>query len=461
MEAIWNHKQLERPPNAVCHVDRQKFDAAAFLLTLDKIIKDLTSQEMLHKEAAILSRLIYRMKRKFRSDKGMKSMLKVNKALLRYLSMSLDKEYENLKNHVEIDQKYITLSSKQMVEYVLVKTQGFAKLILHLEEVSKHAAHFLKCRIGLGHAWSMAIISYAVISRIWILSRYLLKKICTWYNDLYQYLHLFEIVGLPWLPENYELTDDLKSWLLVPWIDESTPRHVKQINIFYTKKKLFYTRHLLLINLYFYSVPNDYGLKNTMFKLITPYDSDEDLASNIQDNNKETKSENAVSCLGNKNISNKIATVTSNNDTGDRHSFELECIQNVSITFEKKHKITNVDKAKEKAASFKNSHRQFYVENLGNEFITEKKKKNSKIKIKKLAKKEISEKLITFDNINNKSDLKLLLNKESYPGLDKLQWNIIKNKNKKLLDKLENCSDEIKQSILFKKVIKRIKNLIA
>ena len=147
-------------------------DAAAFLLTFDKIIKDLTSQEMLHKEAAILSRLIYRMKRKFRSDKGMKSMLKVNKALLRYLSLSLEKEYENLKNHVEIDQKYITLSSKQMVEYVLVKTQGFAKLMLRLEEVSRHAAYFFKCRIGLGHAWSIGIISYAVISRIWYVFLY-------------------------------------------------------------------------------------------------------------------------------------------------------------------------------------------------------------------------------------------------------------------------------------------------
>lgn len=82
------------------------------------------------------------------------------------------------------------------------------------------------------------------------------------------------------------------------------------------KKKLFYKRQLLLINLYFYSVPNDYGLKNTMFKLITPYDSNEDLASSIQDNNKKTKSENAVSCLENKNISNKIVTVTSNDDTG-------------------------------------------------------------------------------------------------------------------------------------------------
>lgn len=142
-------------------------DASTFLLTLDKIIKDITSQELLHKEAAILSRLIYRMKRKFRNDKGVKSMSKINKVLLKYLSLSLEKEYENLKNYVEIDEKYITLSSKQMVEYVLVKTQGFAKLMLRLEEVSKHAAYFLKCRINLGHAWSTAIIAYAVVSRIW------------------------------------------------------------------------------------------------------------------------------------------------------------------------------------------------------------------------------------------------------------------------------------------------------
>lgn len=107
------------------------------------------------------------MKRKFRNDKGVKSMSKINKVLLKYLSLSLEKEYENLKNYVEIDEKYITLSSKQMVEYVLVKTQGFAKLMLRLEEVSKHAAYFLKCRINLGHAWSTAIIAYAVVSRIW------------------------------------------------------------------------------------------------------------------------------------------------------------------------------------------------------------------------------------------------------------------------------------------------------
>lgn len=57
-----------------------------------------------------------------------------------------------------------------------------------------------------------------------ILSRYLIKKACTWYNDLYHYLNLLKIVGLHWLTEKYELTNDLKSWLSIPLVDEPIPR---------------------------------------------------------------------------------------------------------------------------------------------------------------------------------------------------------------------------------------------
>lgn len=127
----------------------------------------MKSQELLHKEAAILSRLIYRMKSKFRNDKGVKSMSKLNRAMLNYLSLSLEKEYANLRSYVEIDNKNIKLPTKQMVEYVLVRTQGFAKLMARIEETSKHAAHFLKCRMSIGHAWGVATIAYSIVSRIW------------------------------------------------------------------------------------------------------------------------------------------------------------------------------------------------------------------------------------------------------------------------------------------------------
>lgn len=118
-------------------------------------------------EAAFLSRLIYRMKNKFRSDKGLKSMEKVNRALLNYLNMALVESYKDLKSYIHIEDKMLTLPSRQLLEYVLVRTQGFAKLMERIEQVARYSGHFLMTRIGLGHAWSITLIAYANVSRIW------------------------------------------------------------------------------------------------------------------------------------------------------------------------------------------------------------------------------------------------------------------------------------------------------
>ncbi|XP_015430643.1 PREDICTED: uncharacterized protein LOC107187148 [Dufourea novaeangliae] len=418
MDAIWNHMQLERPPNATCCIQRAKFDATGFLTVLEKVLKDLHSQELLHKDAAILSRLIYRMKSKFRNDKGVKAMSKVNRGLLNYLSLSLEKEYENLRNYVEIDNNYIKLPSKQMVEYVLVRTQGFAKLMLRIEEVSKHAAHFLRSRIALGHAWSVATIAFSVVSRIWILSRHLIKRSCTWYNDLYQYLKLFKLSGLNWLPSGFELPTDLRVWLAVPWIDEPIP-----------------------------NVPSSHGLKNTMFKLIVPrqYDLDEELAC---DNSTEVKCETVSPYSQKKSIVHeKIVkdeqNVGTDNDIGeilDRHSFKLKQYkQERNMPIEEKHEsIIEMEEINDRNA-----------EDHGMSI----KRENYGIKPNRLYKKKDSQKVLTLDNVKSKSDLINLLNKESYPGLEKLQWNIMRNKGKKLLNKLD-ASNETNRSNSYKKVIK-------
>lgn len=399
MEAIWNRMQLERPPNATCRVARQKFDIGKFAASLNQPLKDLTSQELFHKEAAILSRLIYRMKIKFRNDKGVKSMCKLNKALLKYLSLSLEKEYKNLKDYVEVDENFLTLPSRQMVEFVLIRTQGFAKLMLRVEEASRYSAYYLKCRIHIGHAWSMALISYSVVSRIWLLSRYLVMRSCTWYNNLYQHLNLLKVSGLPWLPTDYELAADLKSWLAVPWVNQITPR-----------------------------VPEKYGLRNTMFKLLTPgdHDSDEDL--DTQGSNK--RIELGVSLEREENrdsmLDKNVDIVVPDDDAGeiiDRRSF-------------------NLNRVKE-------------------ERTVDTKDESTKVKLKtSMKKKKGSKGMLTFDDAKNKSDLMDLLSNETYPGLDKLQWNMIRNKSKKLLDKLEARSDGTKQSAIFKAVMKRIRKWI-
>lgn len=142
-------------------------DVKAFLATIDKAIRELEAMNILDTEAAFLSRLIYRMKNKFRNDKGLKSMEKVNRALINYLNMNFVQDYKDLQSYVYVKGNGVTLPSRQLLEYALVRTQGFAKLMERLEQVARHSAHFLKMRIKLGHAWGVSLIAYAVVSRIW------------------------------------------------------------------------------------------------------------------------------------------------------------------------------------------------------------------------------------------------------------------------------------------------------
>lgn len=128
---------------------------------------DLESMDDLHINAAVLSRLIYRMKCKFRSDKGLRYMIKLNKALLNYYNMSLNKDYTTLRSQIQMEDGMYILPSRQSLEYVLARTQGFGKLMTRIEEISKCASHLLKARMELGHAWKIALMAYATTSRIW------------------------------------------------------------------------------------------------------------------------------------------------------------------------------------------------------------------------------------------------------------------------------------------------------
>jgi len=123
--------------------------------------------DIFHKEAAVLGRLIYRMKSKFRNDKGLKSMAQLNKTLITYNTLSLVEEYKTLQNYIQKEDGILSLPSRQMLEYVLVRTQGSAKLMAKIEETARYAGHFLKARMGLGHAWNICLVAYACVSRIW------------------------------------------------------------------------------------------------------------------------------------------------------------------------------------------------------------------------------------------------------------------------------------------------------
>ncbi|XP_021933480.1 uncharacterized protein LOC110836528 [Zootermopsis nevadensis] len=189
MAAVWNIKDLHSPPNLTYELRLSDIDADKFTSVCLDAISILNDQEALHAEAATLSRLLYRIKSKLRCDKGFKCMKKVNHGLLCYLSMDLATVFNAIKPS-PCDNGYQTMCapSRQMLEWVLVRTQGFARLFCQVMQTCRDAAIYMKCRLRLGHMWDIALISLGIVSRIWSISKYLALCACGWYDKLKPYL---------------------------------------------------------------------------------------------------------------------------------------------------------------------------------------------------------------------------------------------------------------------------------
>lgn len=69
-------------------------------------------------------------------------------------------------------------------------------------------------------------------------------------------------------------------------------------------------------------------------------------------------------------------------------------------------------------------------------------------------------KRIDIKNMKTIEELNLLLTYDSYPGLDKLQWNIIKKRISKKLLKLSECNNIKKRKIRIEKIIQSIQTYI-
>ncbi|XP_043270349.1 uncharacterized protein [Venturia canescens] len=426
MEVYWNKLTLDKPPTTSWRCTTNDFDVKNFAKDIRRVMSDLTSQTVLGTEAALLSRLIYRMKSKLRNDKGLKNMEKVNRALLNYHRLSLDKEYQYLSSGIECEDLIIVLPSRQMLQYVLVRTQGFGKLMTRIEQVAQEAGKYFRSRIILGQAWNMSIVAYAVIGRIWLLSRYLTRKCCNWYNRIYQYHNELKMIGVPWLPANYAFPDDLQTWLNIPWVNEDSDK--------------------ILVN---------EGLSNRIFDLIGHCtDTEEDVDFNSQNSEnldnlecsaiiQSPEVESAVEqhTLPGVELPNKInSPAVMPEEFGQRINRD-RYVANIEKM------ITNPDF----------SAKSTIKDMTASEIVPAIRAKDT---TKRKGNKKSKAKVTIPNNINTKKDVLKFISLESYPGLDKSRWKIVKKNVKKLLLKLaeyEKNSQTKKHDILFKRMIQCIR----
>lgn len=181
----------------------------------------LSKQSPLHKESAICSRFIYKYGKKFRNDIGFQNLRKVNTALKKYLALNLLKHIEDflLSLPTESDED-LYLPTRQMLEFVLLRVIAFSKIMLRVCVCSKKAAVFYLDRIKRGESHWMSLLPYALLSRLWSMSKVLLQHTTTWYSNLYPYLNKLQLKGMNFLPDNYKLPEDLEQWLDLKNIDE-------------------------------------------------------------------------------------------------------------------------------------------------------------------------------------------------------------------------------------------------
>lgn len=185
-------------------------------------IELFSNQKYLETETALLSRCIYRMKMKFRSDKGLKAMEKANRALLQYLRLNflntLNIFYETLPS---ANEENVYLPARDMLDYILVRLQGLSKLLCRVAECAQEGALYMENRIHIGHFWKVALICFGLLSRIWVLIKNIVAHCCEFYKDLLPYRQTLQNGTPPWLPAEYDFPVDLRTWLDVEWLDST------------------------------------------------------------------------------------------------------------------------------------------------------------------------------------------------------------------------------------------------
>lgn len=175
----------------------------------------LSNQHELRIEAEYLSRIVYRMSRKFRNDIGFRYTRKTLVALKKYLNTTIYSDliefHSCIPSQWETDGTY--LPTKQMLQYALVRLQTLMKFMTRILICCENATRFYKDRISRGQSWNVSLLAFANHSKIWTICKVLLDESTSVYSSLLPYINKFQINGPEWLTQEYEFPTNLEKWL--------------------------------------------------------------------------------------------------------------------------------------------------------------------------------------------------------------------------------------------------------
>ncbi|XP_044755873.1 uncharacterized protein LOC123314577 isoform X2 [Coccinella septempunctata] len=217
---FWNSRNIFAPPTYTYEANADDIDIGHLKSILQDGIKFYNDQNLLNMETALLSRIVYRMKTKFRNSKDFHTFEKVKRSLTIYEEMDISKKLEyflSILPSYDYHQVVVSLPTKNMIDYILVQLQGIGQILTKAIDTCKLTVIIYEHRLYLGHFWQLAIIAISIVSRIHVLCLNMVKYTCILYARLLPFSHKLKNVTTNWLPKEYTFPKDLKSWLNVEW----------------------------------------------------------------------------------------------------------------------------------------------------------------------------------------------------------------------------------------------------
>lgn len=182
---------------------------------LEHAIVYFNGQEILHDEISQISQFIHIGHSQFRMMKGFQEMKKTHQAAVRLKRLDIVSILEAINSYVSDDfESEILVPHRQNLDYLLIKLQGFSKVLIRIIICSRKSSRYFLGLIKNGSFYIKGSIFVSTLAKVWDSSRQLCLYSVNLYNNLVGFREKLEpLENLEWISKNYIFPEKLDEWL--------------------------------------------------------------------------------------------------------------------------------------------------------------------------------------------------------------------------------------------------------
>ncbi|XP_071791269.1 uncharacterized protein [Asterias amurensis] len=218
--SMWNRCEVSPPPIASCSYDCyevEEDDVGRLKTALQALQVSYSVGIRLSSEEYTLNRLLYKVNNQQRQWRWHQMMKKIQKCLIKLQSTLPVKFIEDAVCCCQIthDERSSTirLPSRQMLEYILIKLMGQAKLCVYILNMAESVYVFAVQNITCGQFLGQNMIYSSIVSRVWVMMRSMLKDMTSWYSHLLPWMDKLKATLMQWMTTEDAFPPSLLLWL--------------------------------------------------------------------------------------------------------------------------------------------------------------------------------------------------------------------------------------------------------